>query len=412
MSSQVTCPSCKTVFTLEDILTEDLEKSIRADYEKRNQEMAAHFNAQSQDLQQKLLEFEEKKKRENQLFTEKLQQELQKLSKQKEEEILQKFTAEHKSKIEFLEQQQKESTAKIQQLNEKELEVLQLKQLLDHQKEQEAFNLKKQRLELESEIKEVLTQEILGKERDKFDLEKRELEKQLNDQKKLTEQMSRKLEQGSMQTQGEVQELALEEILKQAFPFDIVREVGKGKRGADCILEIRNELGHSCGKIIFESKRTKEFNKDWLSKLKEDAMEASCDISVLVTQVMPDDLKMFDNREGVWVCKLNEVIQLVKVIREGIIRVYRAAKSQENKGEKKEMLYNYFTGNEFMQQMQAVNEAYLYLKSSIDRERFQMEKMWKEREKQLDKVLLNNHHLIGSIRGIAGSDFDEMNLLE
>lgn len=412
MSSQVTCPSCKTVFTLEDILTEDLEKSIRADYEKRNQEMAAHFNAQSQELQQKLLEFEEKKKRENQLFTEKLQQELQKLSKQKEEEILQKFTAEHKSKIEFLEQQQKENTAKIQQLNEKELEVLQLKQLLDHQKEQEAFNLKKQRLELESEIKEVLTQEILGKERDKFDLEKRELEKQLNDQKKLTEQMSRKLEQGSMQTQGEVQELALEEILKQAFPFDIVREVGKGKRGADCILEIRNELGHSCGKIIFESKRTKEFNKDWLSKLKEDAMEASCDISVLVTQVMPDDLKMFDNREGVWVCKLNEVIQLVKVIREGIIRVYRAAKSQENKGEKKEMLYNYFTGNEFMQQMQAVNEAYLYLKSSIDRERFQMEKMWKEREKQLDKVLLNNHHLIGSIRGIAGSDFDEMNLLE
>ncbi|HPI54335.1 MAG TPA: DUF2130 domain-containing protein [Chitinophagaceae bacterium] len=412
MSSQVTCPSCKTVFTLEDILTEDLEKAIRADYEKRNQEMAANFNLQTQELQQKMLEFEEKKKRENQLFTEKLQQELQKMSKQKEEEILQKFTAEHKTKIDFLEQQQKENTAKIKQLNEKELEVMQLKQLLDHQKEQESFNLKKQRMELEAEIKEVLTQEILGKERDKFDLEKRELEKQLNDQKKLTEQMSRKLEQGSMQTQGEVQELALEEILKQAFPFDVISEVGKGKRGADCILEIRNELGQTCGKIIFESKRTKEFNKDWLSKLKEDAMEASCDIPVLVTQVMPDDLKMFDNREGVWVCKLNEVIQLVKVIREGIVRVYRAAKSQENKGEKKEMLYNYFTGNEFMQQMQAVNEAYLYLKSSIDRERFQMEKLWKEREKQLDKVLLNNNHLVGSIRGIAGSDFDEMNLLE
>ena len=224
MSSQVTCPSCKTVFTLEDILTEDLEKAIRADYEKRNQEMAANFNLQTQELQQKMLEFEEKKKRENQLFTEKLQQELQKLSKQKEEEILQKFTAEHKTKIEFLEQQQKENTAKIKQLNEKELEVMQLKQLLDHQKEQEAFNLKKQRMELEAEIKEVLTQEILGKERDKFDLEKRELEKQLNDQKKLTEQMSRKLEQGSMQTQGEVQELALEEILKQAFPFDVRRQ--------------------------------------------------------------------------------------------------------------------------------------------------------------------------------------------
>ena len=86
-------------------------------------------------------------------------------------------------------------------------------------------------------------------------------------------------------------------------------------------------------------------------------------------------------------------------------------KSEENKGEKKEMLYQYFSSNEFLQHMRAINEAYLFLKTSIDRERFQMEKIWKEREKQIDKVLLNNAHLEGSIRGITGQP-DEDHLLE
>jgi hypothetical protein len=102
----------------------------------------------------------------------------------------------------------------------------------------------------------------------------------------------------------------------------------------------------------------------------------------------------------------------VKALREGIINVARANKSQENKGEKKEMLYNYFTSNEFLQQMRAINEAYLYLKSSLDRERLQMEKLWKEREKQIDKVLLNNNYLLGTIKGIAGNDIDDEGLLE
>jgi hypothetical protein len=234
----------------------------------------------------------------------------------------------------------------------------------------------------------------------------------LADQNRLIEEMQRKMNQGSMQTQGEVLELALEELINQAFPFDVVQEVGKGKRGADCILLIRNESGQDCGRIIFESKRTKEFDKKWLPKLKEDMLEASCDVSVLVSQVLPDDWRMFDQKEGVWVCRFAEVIPVVKLIREGLVNVARAQKSQENKGEKKEMLYNYFTSNEFLQQMRAINEAYLFLKSSLDREKLQMEKIWKEREKQIDKVLLNNQHLLGTISGIAGDDVEDLDLLQ
>ena len=121
---------------------------------------------------------------------------------------------------------------------------------------------------------------------------------------------------------------------------------------------------------------------------------------------------MFDYREGVWICQFAEVISLVKSLREGILRVARAKQSQENKGDKKEMLYNYFTSNEFRQQVETINSAYLSLKAGIDKERFQMEKIWKEREKQIDKVLLNSNHLIGSIEGITGHDIDNNRAIE
>jgi hypothetical protein len=408
----ITCPHCKTPFNLEDVLTEDAEKSIKQKYETENKKLLETVNKRENELLEERKKFELTKQKENELFMERVKKETEILAKKKEEELIKKISAENQSKIDFLQKENDEKNAKLRLLNEKELEVLNLNKLLLQQKEDEEFKLKKQRLELEAELKEKISGEVLGKQKENHELEKREYDKKLADQAKLIEEMQRKMQQGSMQTQGEILELHLEEILATAFPFDTVTEVGKGKRGADCILIVRNEIGQECGKIIFESKRTKEFKKDWLSKLKEDMLEAKCDMSVLVSQILPDEVKLFDQREGVWVCKLNEVIHLVKVIREGIINVARANRSQENKGEKKEMLYNYFTGNEFLQQMRAINEAYLYLKASVDKERFQMEKIWKEREKQIDKVLLNNTYLMGTIKGIAGNDIQDDYLIE
>ncbi|HQW46934.1 MAG: DUF2130 domain-containing protein [Bacteroidetes bacterium] len=408
----ITCPHCKTPFNIEEVLTEDVEKSIRLKYETQNKELVKAVAERAKELEKKEAEFEQKKKNENDLFIERVKRETDIQTKKKEEELIKKIAAEHQSKIDYLLKENEEKNSKLRLLNEKELEVLNLNKQLTQQKEDEEFKLKKQRLELEAELKEKISGEVLDKQREKHELEKREYDKKLADQHKLIEEMQRKMQQGSMQTQGEILELALEDLLGNAFPFDTITEVGKGKRGADCILIVRNEIGQECGKIIFESKRTKDFDKKWIPKLKEDMLEATCDMAILVSQILPEDIKLFDQREGVWLCKLNEVTQLVKVIREGLINVARANRSQENKGEKKEMLYNYFTGNEFLQQMRAINEAYLYLKASVDKERFQMEKIWKEREKQIDKVLLNNTYLMGTIKGIAGNDIQDDYLIE
>ena len=214
-----------------------------------------------------------------------------------------------------------------------------------------------------------------------------------------------------MQLQGEVQELILEDMLRGSFPFDMVNEVGKGVRGADCIQTVRNSFGQECGKIIYESKRTTNFGGDWIEKLKADMRSQGADVAVLVTQAMPKDMDCFGEKDGVWVCTFSEVRALTTVLRDLIIRVYNASKSQENKGDKMTLLYNYLTSSEFSEQWSAIREGFLSMRMSIVKEREQMEKLWKAREKQLEKALLNAANIKGSIEGISGMDQINLNLI-
>jgi len=243
-------------------------------------------------------------------------------------------------------------------------------------------------------------------------LRMKELEKQLEDQRKLAEEMKRKAEQGSMQLQGEVQELLLEELLRDHFPFDTVSEVGKGVEGADCMLTVQNRLGQESGRIIFESKRTKAFNNGWIEKLKNDMRARQADVAILVTAVYPKDMNCFGERDGVWICSFSEVIALTSALRHTLLRVAETRKAEENKGDKMHLLYGYLTGTEFRQQIETIVEGFISLKNSITKERVQMEKLWKEREKQLEKVLLSTSGMYGSIKGIAGASIGSIPLLD
>jgi hypothetical protein len=215
-----------------------------------------------------------------------------------------------------------------------------------------------------------------------------------------------------MQTQGEAQEVLLEELLKDHFPYDSITEVGKGVEGADCIQIVRNHMGNECGKIIFESKRTKAFSMGWLDKLKNDMRNKQADVAILVTQAYPKGMTCFGEKEGVWICSFAEVVPVTTALRHTIIRIAETKKGEENKGEKMHMLYSYLTGNEFRQQIESIVEGFVSLRNSITKERIQMEKMWKEREKQLEKVLISTSGLYGSIKGIAGASITSIPLLE
>ncbi|WP_316736003.1 DUF2130 domain-containing protein [Pedobacter aquatilis] len=408
MATEIKCPNCAHVFPMEEAMAEDYKKELR-------EKMVTFTKQKDEEFQRKLATLEAEKQQQQKAFDLKLVDEKNKLKGDLEENLRKSIASDFETKLQLLEGNAKSNEEKLKIAREKELEFLRREQgLKDKEAEMEiAFQRKmqEQRTELAEQIRKQEAEKNSIKETE-HQLRLRELEKQLDDQKKLAEEMKRKAEQGSMQLQGEVQELILEELLRSNFPFDLIEEVGKGVRGADCVQVVRNQFGQECGKIIYESKRTKDFGGDWIEKLKKDMRSMGVDVAVIVSQCYPKGMDCFGQRDGVWICSFEEVNAVAYVLRDGILRLSTAMKSQENRGDKMHMLYDYLTGAEFSEQWKAIREGFMSMKLSIQRERDAMERLWKAREKQLEKVLLNATHIRGSIEGIAGSDSIQLSLTD
>jgi len=415
MPTNIKCPACATVFDVENVLSADAEQKIKQQYEKQLQQSLGQINEEKKKLQEEQRLFEEKRRRENELFQQKLQQEKIKLESEIQQQLRKSITADFDNQLRLLQQNIQENEEKLKSARQKEFEYLKKEQELKNKEQELEIVLQKKLLHERDQLMQVIRKEeaerIMLKETE-YQLKLKELEKQLEDQRKLAEEMKRRAEQGSMQLQGEVQELLLEELLRDNFPYDQITEVGKGVEGADCMQTVRNHIGAECGKIIFESKRTKAFQNVWIEKLKTDMRSQQADVAIIVTQIYPKDMHCFGERDGVWICSFSEVIALTSALRHTIIRVSETKKAEENKGEKMQMLYSYLTGTEFRQQIETIVEGFLSMKNAISKERVQMEKIWKEREKQLEKVLLSTSGLYGSIKGIAGASIGEIPLLE
>jgi hypothetical protein len=397
MSTTIKCPKCTYEFPLESAVFDEYKKELRAQmilYKKQKEEEVSRKEAEWKQLQQK---------REAEL-----QQKL-------EEDIRKTIIADFENKFRLLEQNNQDNEEKLRQARVKELEFLQKEQSLKNKEAEIEITVQKllqgEREKLSEDLRKIEEQKTANRETE-YQLKIKELERQLEVQKNMAEEMRRKADQGSMKLQGAAQELALMEILAGTFPFDEITEVPVGVRGADCIQIVRNSFGQECGKIIYESKRTSAFANDWIEKLKADMRNQGAEIAVLVTKMMPREMDCFGIKDGVWVCSFSEVKALAAVLREGIIKVFNAAKSQENRGDKMHLLYDYLISNEFAEQWKAIREGFISMKLSIQRERDAMEKLWKAREKQLEKVLLNAAQIRGSIEGISGLETLDLNLLE
>ncbi len=408
MPTEIKCPNCAHVFPMEEAMAEDYKKELR-------EKAAAYARQKDEEYQRKLQVFESEKQQQLKAFDVRLAEEKTKLKDNLEENLRKSISADFETKLQMLEGNAKDNAEKLRLAREKELEFLRREESLKVKEEEMELAFQRKMQEQRNELVEQIRKQEAEKNSIKDtenQLRVKELEKQLDDQKKLAEEMKRKAEQGSMQLQGEVQELILEELLRSNFPFDLIEEVGKGVRGADCVQVVRNQFGQECGKIIYESKRTKDFGGDWIEKLKKDMRSMGVDVAVIVSQCYPKGMSSFGQRDGVWICSFEEVNAVAYVLRDGILRLSSAMKSQENRGDKMHMLYDYLTGAEFSEQWKAIREGFMSMKLSIQRERDAMERLWKAREKQLEKVLLNATHIRGSIEGIAGSDSIQLSLTD
>lgn len=404
----ITCPKCANSIDVNEILKQQLEENIRKEFEAQATAKDFALAIKNDELVRVKADFEAKKKQENELFIERLEKEKKAAEKEITVRLKTKLDEENSDRLLGMEKELSEKSEKLRELSKMEGEVAKL--------QREKLELKDTiEAEAQKQLNATLIIErdkIRKQEDDKNELKFKELQKKLEEQKKLTEEMKRKQEQGSMQLQGEVMELAIEEWLSSHFPLDTIDEIRKGANGADCLQIVNTRELQNCGTIYYESKRTKGFQPAWIEKFKNDIRDKKANLGVLVTEVMPSGMDRMGFKDGIWICTFDEFKGLSAVLRQSVINLSQAVLSQENKGDKMEMLYDFLTSNEFRLHMEGITEGFTQMQTDLSSEKRAMQRIWSQREKQIDKVINNTVHMYGSIRGIAGNAVQAVKALE
>ena len=407
-NTNISCPSCNHKFDVNNELSKQLEESVRAKYEAKS---AADRQALEQQ-QSTLAAQENNLKRQETAVAEKIEAGVQaKLTAMREEIVnteRSKAQKDTQTSVNMLEKELEEKSKQVQELNETRSENSRLLR--------EAASMKA-RLEAEHEQKfttrlHTERERIAAEESSKAAMQVKEQQitiSQLNEKLKDAQQ---KAEQGSTQLQGDAQELAVEEWLHSQYPIDSIERVKTGALGADCIQKINSPTKQSCGTIYYESKRTKAFQMKWIEKFKADIRDRNADIGVIVSQARPAGHDRMTQIDGIWICNFEEFKGLCIALRNQIIEVDRVAISQENRGDKMHMLWDYLQSNEFRLQVDGIVEGFTTLKTELEKEKRATNAQWNRREKQIDKVLLNTANMYGAIKGIAGSSIQPVAALE
>ncbi|MCL4364697.1 DUF2130 domain-containing protein [Patescibacteria group bacterium] len=309
---------------------------------------------------------------------------------------------------------------RIKDKSGKETELLKEQLATERKKREESerneLELRKERIKFEEEKKdfELTSQRKLDEERKKISeesykkaieenrLSNLEHQKKEADYLKQIEELKQKMQQGSQQSQGEVLELELENILRREFPYDEIKEVPKGIKGADILQVVKSNFGRTAGIIVWESKRTKAWSEGWISKLKQDQRAVNADVSVVVSQVLPGGVKNFSNKNQVWICNYDSIVGLAMALRESLLRIASLKLSEVDKQDKKEVLWNYLNGIEFRHRMEAIADVYNQMQEELEIEKRWFTKKWAKQEKNIRQVIDSISGMDGDLKAITG----------
>lgn len=436
----ITCPQCGHQFPLSDALAAQLharfdaehraslEAAVREAESRAQQQLSAQLatlqkmldeqaarareaEARELALKQKALQLEESQRQ----AIERARLETEARLRREADEKTQTLLAQTEQRIRqavALEKQQLEARlaeehAKLEQAQKAELDLRRQAEALETRARELDLELARRldakRAEWEANLRQTLSAEQ--------ELKLKEKEKQIEDMKRVIDELKRKSEQGSQELQGEVLELDIQAALERQFPHDTIQPVPRGVSGADLIHTVLDAQGRACGKVVWETKNTKHWSPQWLAKLKDDTRAVGGNLAVLVSTVLPEGLHEFGLMEGVWVVSRRAWPALAVALREQLLQVAFAHAASEGRQEKMEVLYRYLSGDAFRQRVTGIVEAFTAMQDQLARERRAMERLWKEREKQIERVIANTVGMYGEMRGILGGGLPEITQL-
>lgn len=405
---KMNCPSCKVEINVDELLVSQFQESIRKDLQEELQNREKELTQHRAEIKRQSLELEKEKQELESSVQSKVREQVLAKEEAIKASIRQQINEEKSMQLQELENELVKKSSQLKELNGTKAQLQRLQRELEEtetriilQKEQELT----ERLEqARAGIHEQIQQESF--------LKLKEKEKTIESLRLKLDEAKRQAEQGSQQAQGEVFELFIEQTLKEMFPTDSIDEVGKGVCGADCIQTVRTQNGAIIGKVIYEVKNTARFNTSFISKLKQDNQVAKADIMVIVTKTMPAEIKgKFGLIDNVWVCSKDSISELALALRFGLLKLQAVAITQQGKESKMELLYSYLTSDDFKNTFESILTGFKTLQDSHASEKLKIQRLWKEREKVLEKILTNSIDFYGSVKAIAGAAIAEIPML-
>ena len=379
MEQKIECPKCHHKFSLEENISKGIRAELEAEFSKKKNEIEADA------LKQIKIKLEEVRK-----------------------EALASAREEAEARNAELHEQLTSQELKLREARTQELELRKQQRELESSKQEfeleMARKLDTERRKIKEEVGTQLAQD--------HSLKQAEWEKVRTDMMKQIEDLRRKADQGSQQAQGEVLELEVEDSLRESFPHDNLEPVAKGIKGGDILQNVMTRTGIGCGAILWELKRTKCWSDTWIQKLKDDQRSAGAAQAVLVTTVMPKDMKHFGQREGVWIVDFVNALGVASALRSSLIELAQFRQSLVGKQDKMTALYDYLNGSEFRGRIEGIVESFVAMREDLEAERRATERIWAKREKQLGRVMSSTSGMYGDLQGLIGPSLPEIKLLE
>jgi hypothetical protein len=407
----IICPSCKAEIKLTDSLAAPLIEATRREYEQRLAKKDTDIAKREVSLREREEAVSRARDTIDEQIDEKLRQEHAKIAAEEAKKaklVLQTDLDQKAREIADLQEVLKQRDEKLTEAQKTQADLLRKQRELDDAKRELELTVEKR---VQAEL--ATTREQAKKEAEEsLKLKVLEKEQTITSMQKQIEDLKRKAEQGSQQLQGEVQELQLEALLSMKFPRDTIQPVPKGEHGGDVLQTVCGSAGQSCGVILWETKRTKNWSDGWLTKLRDDQRSAKAEIAVIVSQTLPKGMETFGLIGQVWITDPRSVIPVAVALRHMLVEVASARQASEGQQTKTAMIYQYLTGPRFRQRVQAIVEAFSSMQEDLDKEKKAITKQWAKREEQIERVMQATVGMYGDLQGIAGKTLQEIEGLE
>ncbi|MBW3538268.1 DUF2130 domain-containing protein [Candidatus Parcubacteria bacterium] len=415
MDQTITCPKCGQHIPLSETISAQIRHQVEDELKAENQQRLAELEAQKRRLEtERAQQLQLLAGRQEQVAAERRSLEATVQQKLEHEKAKLLAAAQQEARdglalqLKDLENQNQEQAAKLRAAEAYELQLRKQARELEEQKNQLDLELERKLGEERSRIATQIRQESGEEYRQKLS----EKDKQMEMLQRALEDARRKAEQGSMQIQGEVQEEDLKQVLAGNFPLDSITDVPTGIQGADLVQTVNSSFGQNCGVILWESKNTKAWSGGWLKKLKDDQAAAKADVCVLVSKVLPDEVKGFGLVDGVWVADYGHVLVLTHALRYHLSGLHQVKSSLVGRDEKMEYLYGYLSGSQFKNRMENIVMAFGSLQGDLAAEKRAMQRIWSKREKEIERVIMGTSGMYGDLQGIIGGSLPAIQSLE